>query len=53
MYCFLDTDLSNMTDTTTVLPSMMDLNETQVQDYDGNKVVVTNTTHDHHRYYNR
>jgi len=45
-----NTDMSKMTDTTTVLPSMLD-SDTQ-KDYDGNKVVVTNTTYDHHRYYN-
>ena len=46
-------DSSNMTEATTIFPSMMDLNDTQQVDYDGKNVSVTNTTLDHHRYYNR
>lgn len=45
-------DSSNMTEATTIFPSMMDLNDTQQVDYDGKNVSVTNTTLDHHRYYN-
>jgi hypothetical protein len=46
-------DSSNMTEATTIFPSSMDSNNTQQVDYDGKNVSVTNTTHDHHRYYNR
>lgn len=49
MFCLsLETEASDVTTISTLLPE----NET-VPDYDGTNVTVTNTTQDHHRYYNR